>query len=80
MTTDRDAVAALIGASAPRESSISDRNRAAERLAPEATAGDDLVELDALAIVRLARTAAGRAARRAVLSALRADLASLKRD
>ena len=65
---------------APREVPISDRNRAVERPTPEGDASDDLVELEALRIVRLARAEAGRAARRAVLSALRADLASLEGD
>jgi ParB/RepB/Spo0J family partition protein len=65
---------------APREVPISDRNRAVEQPTPEGDAGDDLVELEALRIVRLARAEAGRAARRAVLSALRADLASLEGD
>ena len=74
---DRASDPAAIEAPAPREAPVSDRN-GADRRAPEGAG--DLVELGALAIVRLARTETGRAARHAVLSALRADLASLGGD
>lgn len=62
-----------------RSASISDRNLGvAEQPSTAGDASDDLVDLNALAIVRLARGGTARARRQAVLSALRGDLATLE--
>ncbi len=62
-----------------RSASISDRNLGvAEQPSTAGDASDDLVDLNALAIVRLARSGTARARRQAVLSALRGDLATLE--
>ncbi len=64
--------------SSGRSASISVRNPGvAEQASADDDASDDLVELNALAIVRLARAGPARARRQAVLSALRGDLATL---
>ncbi len=64
-----------------RATPISDRNRAgAEQPSADGLADEELVELDALATVRLVRAGNGRAPREAVLRALSADLASLARE
>lgn len=56
---------------------ISDRNRLTAQAALTAAADDDLVDLGTLAVVRLVQDRTGRASRRAILEALRADLALL---
>ena len=76
---DRETPAPAGEVASGRSASISDRNLgAAEPPSTAGDAGDDLVELNALAIVRLARGGTARARRQAVLSALRGDLATLE--
>ena len=64
--------------STPRASAISGRNRATGRLSPLTDAGEEPVDLDTLAIVRLAQARQGGVPRRVALEALRADATLLE--
>ncbi len=59
---------------------ISDRKWTVAQAEPTEADDDDLVDLGTLAVVRLTQNRQGRASRRAILEALRADLALLARE
>lgn len=77
---DRDQVARQGQAPIDGAIPVSGRNRGHERSASSDDVGDELVDLDTLAVVRLVQGRHGRASRQAVLDALRADLSTLEGD